>query len=81
MNWDQIEGNWKVVKGRAKETWGKLTDDELDVIAGKSEQLAGAIQKQYGIGKEEAHAQIAHFQKRAESERWLEAGRNPDKGN
>ena len=35
MNWDYIEGNWKQAKGKIKEQWGKLTDDELDVIAGK----------------------------------------------
>ena len=39
MNWDQIEGNWKQIKGKVKEKWGKLTDDELDVLAGKREQL------------------------------------------
>ena len=72
MNRDRIEGNGKVLRGKAKEIWGKLTDDQLDVVSGKGDQLAGIIQKQYGIGKEEAHEQIAHFQKRAESERWLD---------
>jgi uncharacterized protein YjbJ (UPF0337 family) len=58
MNSDQMEGKWKQVKGAAKEKWGKLTDDDLDVIAGKSDQLEGKIQERYGITKEEAAKQI-----------------------
>lgn len=53
MNWDIIEGNWKQFKGKAKEQWGKLTDDQLDTINGKREQLAGRIQEVYGINKDE----------------------------
>ena len=49
MNSDQIEGKWKQVKGSAKEKWGKLTDDDLNVIAGKQQQLEGKIQERYGI--------------------------------
>ena len=45
MNWDQIEGNWKQFAGKAKEKWGKLTDDELAKTAGKQEQLSGILQK------------------------------------
>ena len=41
MNWDQVKGNWKQATGRVKEQWGKLTDDDLDVVAGRREQLAG----------------------------------------
>ena len=62
MNWDQIEGNWSQWKGKVKQKWGKLTDDELDVIRGKKEELAGAIQKKYGIAKEEAEKQLKSFQ-------------------
>jgi uncharacterized protein YjbJ (UPF0337 family) len=58
MNWDRIEGNWKQFKGSAKEQWGKLTDDDLDVAAGKREHLAGRIQERYGIAKDEAERQI-----------------------
>jgi len=54
MNWDRIEGNWKQVTGRAKVQWGKLTDDDLDVVAGRRDQLAGKIQERYGIAKDEA---------------------------
>jgi uncharacterized protein YjbJ (UPF0337 family) len=45
MNWDRIEGNWKQFKGSVKEQWGKLTDDQLDVIAGKRDHLTGKIQE------------------------------------
>jgi uncharacterized protein YjbJ (UPF0337 family) len=58
MNWDQIEGMWKQMKGSVKQKWGKLTDDDLDVIAGKQDQLAGKIQERYGITKEEAVKQV-----------------------
>ena len=64
MNWDQVEGNWKQFKGKVKEQWGKLTDDELDIIAGRRDQLAGKIQEQYGITKEEAEEQIASWERR-----------------
>ena len=58
MNWEQIEGKWKQLKGAIKERWGKLTDDDLDVIAGKKDQLLGKLQERYGITKEEAERQI-----------------------
>jgi uncharacterized protein YjbJ (UPF0337 family) len=58
MNWDRIEGNWKQFRGNAKQQWGKLTDDELDVIAGKRDHLAGKIQETYGISKEATDKQI-----------------------
>lgn len=61
MNWDRIEGNWKQLKGQVHEKWGKLTNDHIDVVAGKREQLAGKIQEVYGIGKDEADRQIDEF--------------------
>ena len=64
MNWDRIEGNWKQFKGNAKQQWGKLTDDQLDVIAGKRETLAGKIQETYGISKDQAESQLADWQER-----------------
>jgi len=64
MNWDRIEGNWKQLKGNVKEQWGKLTDDELDVIAGKREHLAGKIQETYGMTKDETEKQISEWQSR-----------------
>jgi uncharacterized protein YjbJ (UPF0337 family) len=62
MNKDTIEGNWKELKGRVKEQWGKLTDDRLDEIAGKREQLAGEIQQAYGVSRDEADKQIKDFE-------------------
>ena len=64
MNWDRIEGNWKQFKGRAKEQWGGSTDDQLDVIAGKRDQLLGRIQEAYGIGRDEAERQVRAFEER-----------------
>ena len=63
MNWDRAEGNWKQIKGGIKEKWGKLTDDNLDVIAGKRDKLAGHIQEAYGISKDEADKQIKEWEK------------------
>jgi uncharacterized protein YjbJ (UPF0337 family) len=63
MNKDQMEGKWKQWKGSAKERWGQLTDDDLDVIAGRREQLIGKLQERYGIGKEEAHKQAEAWMK------------------
>jgi uncharacterized protein YjbJ (UPF0337 family) len=57
MNWDQAEGKWKQVKGLLKEKWGKLTNDDLDLIAGKRDKLVGKLQERYGIAKEEAEKQ------------------------
>ena len=62
MNWDIVEGNWKQFKGKIKAQWGKLTDDELDVIAGKRIALAGKIQEAYGITQEEVEKQIKSFE-------------------
>ncbi len=62
MNWDRIEGSWKELHGKVRQQWGKLTDDELDKIMGKRDELAGHIQKAYGISKDEAERQIEKFQ-------------------
>jgi uncharacterized protein YjbJ (UPF0337 family) len=61
MNWDQIEGKWKQSVGKIKEKWGKLTDDDLDVIRGRREQLVGKVQEHYGIAKEAAEKQVDEF--------------------
>lgn len=58
MDWNRIEGNWKQFKGKAKEKWGQLTDDELDQIAGQREQLVGRIQERYGYAKEHAQKEV-----------------------
>ncbi len=63
MNWDTFKGDWKQFKGKVKEAWGKLTDDDLDVIAGKRDQLLGVLQKQYGIARDEAERQVQQFER------------------
>jgi uncharacterized protein YjbJ (UPF0337 family) len=57
MNWDQIQGKWTQMKGSIKQKWGKLTDNDLDVIAGSKDKLVGRIQELYGIKKDEAQRQ------------------------
>jgi len=63
MNWDRIEGNWKQFTGYAKEQWGRLTEDDLDVVAGKRDQLAGRIREAYGLSKDAVEKQIADWQR------------------
>ena len=63
MNWDQIEGKWGQYKGLARQRWGKLTDNDLQVIAGKKDLLLGKLQELYGIAKEEAQHQIETWSK------------------
>ncbi len=58
MNWDIVQGNWTQWKGRLKEKWGDLTDDDLTMLDGKKDQLAGKIQERYGIAREEAEKQV-----------------------
>ncbi len=58
MNTDTIKGNWKQLKGKVKEQWGKLTDDDLTVINGQSEQLVGKLQERYGYSKEQAQREV-----------------------
>ena len=58
MNEDTIKGNWKQFKGNLKEQWGKLTDDDFDVIDGRREQLLGKLQERQGLAREAAEKQI-----------------------
>ena len=58
MDWNRVEGNWKQVKGKVKEKWGKLTDDDLDVINGRRDQLEGKIQERYGYAKDQVRKDI-----------------------
>jgi uncharacterized protein YjbJ (UPF0337 family) len=62
MNWDRVEGNWKKFSGKVREQWGRLTDDDLDVIEGRRETLSGRIQEIYGISQDEAERQIKRFE-------------------
>jgi uncharacterized protein YjbJ (UPF0337 family) len=67
MNQDRLRGQWKQVKGKLKEQWGRLTDDDIDVIAGKREQLLGRIQERHGLAREEAERQVRDFEERQDS--------------
>jgi len=64
MNWNVIEGNWKQAKGKVKEQWGKLTDDQLDMVSGRRDQLVGKIQECYGIARDEAERQVKDWEAR-----------------
>ena len=64
MNNDRLAGNWKQMKGKIKEQWGKLTDDEVDQLEGQSEQLAGKLQERYGMARDEAEKQAKEFRTR-----------------
>jgi len=63
MNWDRLQGNWRQFKGKVKEKWGKLTDDDLDTISGKRDQLVGKLQERYGIARDEADRQLSEWEK------------------
>ena len=56
--WDQVAGKWKQVRGEARKAWGKLTDDDLEKVAGQRDVLVGRLQERYGIAKEEANRQV-----------------------
>jgi uncharacterized protein YjbJ (UPF0337 family) len=64
MNRDRVKGQWKQIRGKVREQWGKLTDDDLDVIAGRREQLLGRIQERHGLAREEAERQVRDFERR-----------------
>ena len=70
MNWDRIKGNWRQAAGKAKVQWGKLTDNDLKVVAGHRDQLAGKIQERYGVAKDEAEKQLTAWQAKAD-ESWF----------
>ncbi|MEX2200012.1 MAG: CsbD family protein [Dongiaceae bacterium] len=61
MNQDQFAGQWKQFKGKVKQQWGKLTDDDLTVIEGNQDELIGKVQERYGIEREEAERQVRDF--------------------
>ncbi|HVR54515.1 MAG TPA: CsbD family protein [Pseudorhodoferax sp.] len=64
MNNDKVQGNWKQFKGKVQEQWGKLTNDDLDVIEGRREQLLGRIQERHGIARDEAERQVSDWESR-----------------
>ncbi len=61
MNWDVIEGKWKQFSGEVQAQWGKLTDDDLDVIAGNKDKLVGKLQERYGWSKKEAESKVEQW--------------------
>lgn len=58
MNWEIVEGKWKELKGSVRSKWGKLTDDDLEMIAGKRDQLVGRLQQRYGLQRDAAEAEV-----------------------
>ena len=67
MNWDQLEGKWKQLKGDVRKQWGKLTDDELEYMAGSRDKFVGRLQERYGVARGEAQKQ---------ADEWLKARRD-----
>ena len=67
MNEDTLKGQWNQLKGKVREQWGKLTDDDVDRIQGQSEQLVGRIQERYGIARDEAERQVQAWAPRSGS--------------
>jgi len=63
MNWDIVKGNWKQFRGRVKEQWGDLTDDDLERIDGLRDRLTGRLQEKYGLTKDEANTRIHEWER------------------
>lgn len=70
MNNDQVGGNWKQFKGKVKEKWGKLTDDDMTVIEGKRDQLVGKIQERYGYAKDQAEKEVDSWERNNPDSHW-----------
>lgn len=64
MDWNRLEGNWKQAKGQVKAKWAKLTDDDLNEVEGRREQLEGKIQERYGIARDQVRKQVDDWLKR-----------------
>jgi len=67
MNEDRLRGDWKQIKGKLKEKWGELTDDDLAQLSGQRDQLAGVLQEKYGLAKDEARRQIEDFERSSQT--------------
>lgn len=61
FNRDVLTGKWKEIRGKAKQTWGKLTDNDLDRISGRFDELTGLVQQRYGYPREQAEKEVTHF--------------------
>ena len=77
MNWDRIEGSWQQLSGQLKEEWGKLTDDDIAVVNGRRDQLAGKLQERYGIAKDEAEQRLSAWQRKA-TDAWFTKDKTPN---
>jgi uncharacterized protein YjbJ (UPF0337 family) len=69
INQDILEGKWKQAKGKVKQQWGKLTDNQLDQISGRTEELVGLLQESYGYSTERAQKEVDDFVRRFEKEK------------
>ncbi len=63
MNWEQVRGNWNQMKGKVKQRWGDLTDDDLTRIEGNRDELVGRLQERYGYAKERAEEEADAFRR------------------
>jgi uncharacterized protein YjbJ (UPF0337 family) len=61
MDWLQVKGNWNLLKGKIREQWGKLTDDEIEQAAGQRDQLVGRLQERYGYARDKAERELDDF--------------------
>jgi uncharacterized protein YjbJ (UPF0337 family) len=68
MNWDQVAGQWKQMKGAVKQRWAKLTDDDLTALSGKRDELVGKLQERYGITREQAQREADEWANAAAAE-------------
>ena len=66
MDWDRLEGDWKQLRGKAKQRWGQLTDDDLTIIKGRRDQLEGKLQERYGYAKSQARREIEDWYRSTE---------------
>ena len=66
MNWDRLDGSWKQIQERIKERWGKLTEDDLDRVAGQRDQLIGRLQELYGLKREQVEAEVRDWERHQE---------------
>jgi uncharacterized protein YjbJ (UPF0337 family) len=69
MNWDRIKGNWQQLQGKARQQWGQLTDDDLEVAAGSRDEMIGRVQARYGIARDEAERQVLRWERTLDDQR------------
>ncbi len=86
MNHDTLKGEWKQISGKIRAKWGKLTDDDMQLIAGKKDILVGKLQERYGHAKDRMEKEVDDFYsgmdstdaQRREREELVDAARQPD---